>query len=99
MNIIYTYKTEKEYNKEKALREAETDLHEVINKARINKNVQKWLNNEDITNIEVEIRNAKIFVDDYRFYYHFNNKVTGYIIRCGGNSLDYFKVSFSKKYK
>ena len=97
MNIAYNFKTEKEYDKEKALNEAKLGLQEVINRAKVNKNVQKWLGNEEITDVVIEIANCIYIIDDYRISYIFNNKVIGYVRLCGGNKLDYVKISFCKK--
>lgn len=96
MKISYNFKIQKEYDKEKALSEARLGLEEVINKAKINKNVQKWLNGEEITEVVIEIANSIYCVDDYRISYIFNNKAIGYVKFCSGNSLDYIKISFCK---
>ena len=99
MNISYTFKTEKDINNDEVLKEAKLGLPEIIRKAKGNKNVIKWLNGEEITDVEIRIVNAEIFGYEYRVYYILNNKALGHVKYCSGNSLDYYKVSFMKNFK
>ena len=99
INIEIRFDLEKEIKigKEKVEKLALDILPEVINKAKINKNVIKWLNGEEIKDVIVKIWNATIFTYDYRIVYWINDKITAEPIIASGNSLTYKKISFAKK--
>ena len=99
INIEVRFDLEKEIKigKEKVKELALDILHEIINKAKINKDVIKWLNGEESKDVIVKIWNATIFTDDYRIVYWINDKIIAEPIIASGNSLTYRKISFAKK--
>ena len=78
---------------EKLKKIALSQVNEVLTKARKNKNCIKWLNGEEIKHIGIKLVNWG--VGDI-ISYHLNEKVGCRLIKCSGNSLEYYKFTFWK---